>query len=138
LIKGFNMTHIKKLLRLSKALGIKVAFIHYPGNGAWHPAVNKISVDRDLEGTELVSTILHELGHVVDDLANRSDREWRKLDKAYSKVYKNKASTKQLRLVLKHERRAWTFGREIARLLKIKLGKWYDRDEKDSIADYKS
>lgn len=135
-----NLKHYTKyldiLLIYAKAIGIKMDFSAYNGNGAWMVAARKIKIDPDMSESEEIATILHELGHVMDDTFQMSKSPNEVID-AYSCIYTGTYTKKQKRLVIKAERLAWANGRKIAKLLKIRLGKWYTDVQRTSINAYK-
>lgn len=130
-------SYIKRLNKFSAALGITVIHHHeVEGDGVWMPARSRIKIDKNLSQMEEISTYLHELGHALDDLHGGIKSSTR-LHKAYHAVYSEKARKSQTQLVIECEARAWAIGREIAKKLKIRLGKWYDYAESVSIKAYK-
>ncbi len=124
-----------RLITYARAVGVKV---NVTGNdNVWRPATNKIIIEEDLEGEELIATLLHELGHHLAD-SLYYDKGFEFLEVSYLKVYKDRKITKdQLRTVVKCEQRAWDCGEAIARMLKIKLGPWYYKEAKSSVESYK-
>lgn len=135
-----NLKHYTKyldiLLIYAKAMDIRIDFSPYNGNGAWMVAARKIKIDSEMSEAEEIATILHELGHVLDD-AFQMSKSPNEVTDAYTCIYTGKYTKKQKRLVIKAERLAWANGRKIAKLLKIRLGKWYTDVQKSSINAYK-
>lgn len=127
--------YIQRLERFAKVLGIKVEYAPEDGEGSYSPAHKKIKIDPDLSPSEEVATFLHELGHAVDDMLI-DDKVYALIDEAYTLVYKDKVTPKQQALVMNCERRAWQYGRSIAKQLKIRLGKWYTSVERDCLRRY--
>lgn len=127
--------YLKRLETFAKALGIKIEYAPEDGEGSFSPAHKKIRIDPDLGPSDEVATILHELGHAVDDMLI-DDKVYALLDQAYSLVYEDKVSKKQQALVMNCEKRAWQYGRSIAKQLKIRLGKWYTSVERECLRRY--
>lgn len=126
-----------KVLLYAEALHITMEFREYAQDGVWYPSKNKIVIDPDMTNTEELATILHELGHATDDVLMEPSRARTKLEVAYGAVYAKTHNQAQLDLVVGCEKQAWSNGRKIATQMKIKLGKWYDEEEKIAIRDYK-
>lgn len=127
--------YIRRLELFSKALGVKVEYAPEDGEGSFSPATRKIRIDPELSEAEEIATFLHELGHAVDDMLI-DDKVYALIDKAYTIVYDKKVSKKQQALVVNCEKRAWQYGRSIAKQLKIRLGKWYTAIEVDCLRRY--
>lgn len=126
--------YIDKLENFANSIGVKIIRGHEPGEGSWSPSKNRIKLDEALSEVDEVSTLLHELGHCIDDkLFNDYSED---LHRAYTALYKRKFTKKQLLDVLATEKRAWKLGRKIASMLKIRLGKWYDTIAKLAIKNY--
>ena len=126
--------YLSKIEFYAKAIGIKIEYAEEPSEGAYIPARHKVRIDTDLSESSEIATLLHELGHEMDDTLTVPVY---KLERAYEATYKDKPTKAQLKLVLECERKAWYYGKVIAAKLKIKLGKWYDECEKNAIAGYK-
>lgn len=136
-LKNYSI-YLKKLNKFAQALGITVVSNQeVDGDGLWMPSRNKIKIDNNLSQSDEIATYLHELGHALDDI-HLATKNNKRLHKAYHAVYSNKVRKSQIKIVVECEARAWTLGREIAKKLKIKLGKWYDDAESSSLLDYKS
>jgi uncharacterized protein with von Willebrand factor type A (vWA) domain len=88
-----------------------------------------------LDDSTEIATLLHELGHQFDD-ALKDPKKRKKYDKAYPAFYKGQASEKQKKLVLECEKRAWEYGKAIAKKLRIKLGKWYEHEKEQALKEY--
>lgn len=129
-------TYIQKLEDFAKSIGIKVVRRQESHDGAWIPAKNKITLDVDLSEIDEVSTFLHELGHCLDDTLFDDGKLINSTHRSYYAVYYGKPTKIQLEKVVEVERRAWKFGKRLARRLGIRLGKWYDDAVKMSIRSY--
>lgn len=136
-LKNYTV-YLKRLLALAKVLGIKVEFTSTSSEGIWMPAISKIKIDNELEESATIAALLHELGHSMDDSFRITYNEDSALYKAYDAFYNNRATKKHMRLVRKCEIMAWKNGRELAKRLKIPLGKWYDKDEKYCLNTYRN
>lgn len=134
-LKHFNK-HKQKIRFYCKAVGLKLIYRAEPSDGIYQPSRRRIIIDSDLEETEEVATLLHELGHALDD-ALSSKKDLCKRDDAYKVIYTSKYSKAQLRRVLKCEVSAWQTGKYIAELLKIPLGTWYTHIQNDAIKGYR-
>jgi len=137
-----NLKHYKvyvnRLELFSRAIGVKIVIKPYADEGIWLPWTRVVKVDSELDEAEQVATILHELGHALDDILTPSGRYSDRIYKAYRATYRNKQSKAQLKLVIDAQKIAWKYGRDIAQRLRIRLGKWYDEAEKVSIKSYKA
>ncbi len=123
------------LHKYAKGIGIKIQYTHSDSEGIYLPAQNLIKLDREMEDHEVIGTLLHELGHVMDDVF-ASKKGFTRLDAAYKAVYAKKYTAKQHRLVLDCEKRAWKNGKAIAKQLKIPLGKWYTKMTRMYLGSY--
>lgn len=129
--------YLRRLMLFAEATGVKVEYGDIDSEGVWMPASNKIKLDNDLSSSDLIASLLHELGHSVDDMIDTESAYQNRLYKAYNKIYVSKASKKQKYLVIECEQRAWNNAREIAKRLKIRLGKWFDDAEKYCLDCYR-
>lgn len=111
----------------------------FEGCGEYNPNNRTIKYDNSLSDSEIISTLLHELGHYQDDLRNPNKYGGThhyygrtRLERQY--VY---LTAKQKQAIWDTETEAWKNGRAIAKQLKIKLGKWFDKDETSSLNTYR-
>lgn len=116
--------HLRKLVKFANALGIKVEFKHEVSDGVFIPWKRKIRIDDSMTETETVATLLHEIGHMLDDLTDLYSSP-SKIAASYHAVYYSKPTRVQKAAVLACETRAWNIGRLVAKQLKIRLGAWY-------------
>lgn len=116
----------KALKKYAKSIGFKIIYRYQDTDGIVVPTRNYISIDKELSESDEIAALLHELGHTMDDSIKYLER-FKHIEKAYGAVYRDKYSKTQLRLVLETEKRAWKYGEAIAKLLHIRLGKWYFR-----------
>lgn len=128
--------YMQRLETFAKILGIKIEYGQEDGEGSFSPSHRKIKLDTDLQPSEEVATLLHELGHAIDDMLVDKTIE-RSINAAYSIIYDTKGTVKQRDIVMNCEKRAWHYGRKIAKQLKIKLGKWYRNQELDCLRRYR-
>jgi hypothetical protein len=127
--------YLAKLLAYAKACEIKVIYRDEPCDGVYQPSRRTIIIDKDLPESTEIATLLHELGHAEDD-AFLDEFTLARLEKLYRKVYRVKLSKRDLAQVLECERRAWQFGRAIAKKLRIPLGKWFEAEEDEALTAY--
>jgi uncharacterized protein GlcG (DUF336 family) len=71
----------------------------------------------------------------MDDALKDPSQE-KAIDKAYTAFFINKATKKQKEIVYECERKAWEYGKALARRLKIRLGKWYLVEQEAYLKDY--
>ncbi len=129
--------YIASITNFASALDIEIVYKPYDDSAAWFPGTSKIIMDDNVSQTEEVASLLHELGHAVSDLFDTPDADIKAIEKAYGVIYKDaQVSAKNLSVVLATEHRAWNTGREIAKRLKIRLGKWYTDIEQECIEAY--
>lgn len=126
--------YLTKLQHYAAACDIEIEYRLEPSDGLYIPSQRKVVLDKDLEPGEEIATLLHELGHMLDDALQEPDSN---LNRAYQAVYRKKPTINQRRLVLECEQRAWDCGRGIAKKLRIPLGKWYDREMQDALQSYR-
>lgn len=128
--------YLRRIEAYAEATGVNIKYGPEDGEGSFSPRLRRVKIDPDLSESREIAVLLHELGHSLDEtlLDNKTEN---KLDKAYSAIYDHRHNKKQLKAVLECEKRAWTYARSIAKRLKIRLGAWFDRVEKDCIDAYK-
>lgn len=124
---------VKKWIRINR---IRICYSDLQfDDGQWTNYLNRIDLASDLDLKEELATLLHECGHYLDDYSNGENRQ---LDKAYNKYNSGVLiTTKEYRLIYACEKRAWLNGRKLARQLKIRLGKWFDKEMRSSLAVYR-
>lgn len=125
----------ERLNNFANTLGIKIEYAENDSEGSFSQAHRKIRVDVGLCEAEDIATILHELGHAMDTLLVTPTIS-KHIEKAYEVVYNRKPTRRQQSLVMGCEKRAWLYGRSIAKQLKIRLGKWYFQFERDCLKSY--
>ena len=131
--------HHKYLLRLelyAKAIGIKLQWVENDDGSEFIPSRNKIKLSANLSDAEEIAIFLHELGHTLDDTLVYGSMQAR-LSNAYIAYYDNKATKSQSKRVMQCEKRAWHYGRFIAKRCGIRLGKWYDIVRNECLKSYR-
>jgi len=136
-VKNYDI-YLSRLINFAKALGIKMTWKPDIGcDGLYDPISHQVEIDNELDNDEEIATILHELGHAMDEYrVERLDQPRRM--KAYTAWYDGKDTKLQRKLVIEEEIIAWKIGRLIAKQLKIPLGKWYDYNQKAGLAVYRA
>lgn len=133
-LKNYRL-YVKAIQLYAKAIHIKLEFSAYDGDGAYVPSKRLIRVDPELSEAPTVAVLLHELGHALDDTL-MSKKRFREVDRAYRNVDTPRYK-KHKKAILRTERRAWEYGKIIAKILGISLGKWYDNARDLRLKAYK-
>ena len=60
------------------------------------------------------------------------------IDDSYRAFYREEHTRKDAKVVIASEEKAWRLGREVAKRLKIRLGKWYDKAMAECLESYKA
>jgi hypothetical protein len=105
-------------------------------DGSYSPSLKRVSIDPDNTPVYEIAILLHEFGHVIDDMAS-PDSLRRKVMAAYTVIYDGAPTPAQKALVLACERRAWRCGAALASKLRIPLGKWYPHIQKEMLKGYR-
>lgn len=128
--------YLQQIELYARALKVEIIYKTDPSDGAYDQRGSKLTIDPDLSESCEIATLLHELGHATDysliDIKSSC-----KIFDAYSKVYDDGGTKKDLKLVIESEVRAWDNGILIAKRLKIKLGKWYYMERESALNSYK-
>lgn len=135
-----QLKHYEKYVKTirSYARGMQIKVILEEGdNGASSPTRKYIKVGVDQSETGVIATLLHELGHMHDFTLVRR-RSVNALMKYHDLLDKGKIRQVQLRRIVKGEERAWAYGKIIAKMLGIPIGKWYDEHARDAIRTYRN
>lgn len=130
--------YLKRLTLFANAIGVNIKIQPADDDGIWIPHSKTILVDDDMPQDEEIATILHELGHALDDIVSTNVRNSQIMYNSYRAMYTSKPSKLQRKIVIAAEKKAWKYGRDIAKRLNIRLGKWYTKLEKSCIKDYQS
>jgi hypothetical protein len=134
-LKNYEL-YIDKLKAYAKACEISIVYRTEPCDGAYIPTRREVVLDPDLEESTEVAVLLHELGHSLDDSLFTKTYD-RKLDRALTAADNGTATPEQVEMVIECEKRAWVYGRSIAKRLRIRLGKWYDKEESNNLLSYR-
>lgn len=138
-VKNFNI-HFQKLIDYAKLCKIEIhkkksLTSDETEEGKFTEEDRHIDLSWEMNQKELLATLLHELGHFEDYMVVSS----KKLDRAYNLLNEDKPITLiEKRLIVKCEKRAWAFGRILAKKFNIPLGYWYSREEQKALATYKA
>lgn len=127
--------YMDKLRMYSEACELTIEYRDVDGDGVYLPSRRVIKLDKDLPESTEVATLLHEMGHTLDDALHDPIME-KRIDKCYKAFYKDKATFDQKIVVFDCEKRAWVYARGIAKKLRIPLGKWFAEEEEDSLKSY--
>jgi hypothetical protein len=116
---------------LQEELGIDVVFANDEPNAYWHNGHASISISTKQSKRLQLYSMLHEAGHAIV----RTNEEYQKIF-PYGKKDKNKSISRRVD-VLREEVVAWEEGRELAKVLKIKLDteRWH-KFVKKNLFDY--
>lgn len=139
-IKNFN-----KLLKYAESMHIKVIYSDVNADAQWSPISRTITLSHSFKNDpKEIALFLHELGHARDDFSIRDRGYVKYIDLCYKRF--NKLTLKnqkkvyitnnQKMTVIYTEHRAWENGIDIAKQLKIKLGKWYYEEMNDGLKNY--
>ena len=117
--------YISRLKLFAKAMNIRVTFDDIDEDGLWIPSTRRIRINKDSSQSVKVASLLHELGHSMDDMLTTPYKEAMKVHRAYGSIYTKRFLQSQRSLVLKIERNAWRISLDIASRLHIRLGFWF-------------
>lgn len=140
-MSGISLKHyhayMERLKAYAEAVGLDIKYGDLDGeDGYFSPHRRYIKIDNDLSESYEIAIILHELGHSLDDTVADMKTE-SEADTAYSAMYRDKATKKQNKIVIACEKRAWKYGRKLAKQLDIRLGKWFDEAKSECLKAYK-
>lgn len=133
--------YLKKIKAYAKASGIKLKPVkNLDGFGEYSPNNRTIKFDPSMSKENILSTLLHELGHFMDDYRNPNKFAGRHHTCGRTRIEKDFIflSVNQKQAVWESEIEAWKNARAIALKLKIPLGKWFTKDETSSLNTYRS
>lgn len=136
-LKNYEL-YVKNIRLFCKSIRLRLQFSAADGDGAYLPARRIIRVDPELSESETIAVLLHELGHVLDDTMLNKAR-FRDVTRAYTNLNQERPLTSvQRRTIIRTEERAWEYGRVVAKILGIPLGRWYDKKMAYCLKAYKS
>lgn len=121
----------------AKMMKIKVTIKLSGDDGYWNPNRREIVIDPDMKPEFALAVFLHELGHAFDGMKPATKKERRAEEVAYGRVYDFRHNKKQKAIVIACEQRAWDNGKLIANLLRIPLGRWFKKTERDCMKWYR-
>lgn len=138
-LKNYNI-YMRKIRRFASMCNVDIEFkSNVDGFGEYSPHQRKVVVDRSLSRCERITTILHELGHFMDDSKNpdrwNNNHHYYGYDKIENSI--KEMSMNQKVVVWECELEAWRNARSLAKMIQIPLGKWFDRDEISSLNSYR-
>lgn len=138
-MKGRELKHyelyLKSIKAYCKAIHMKLEFSELDDDGAFIPSKRMVRVSPNLPESTTIAVLLHELGHALDFVLMRPP-QYRQTEAAYRNLYKIKY-TRHQKTVLLTERRAWEYGKAVAKTIGIPLGQWYADTAKESIDTYR-
>lgn len=127
---------VSKLKKLVKLIDYKLEYSSSGVGGIYQPATRTILITRKQPTLCLMATLLHELGHHFYECA-LSKSKVAQIDKSYERSNNNRPlSELDIETILTTEKQAWIMGRSVAKILHIKLGKWYEDEYKINYATY--
>ena len=130
--------YMKKIRRWAKAGQINIRKKKYLAcEGIYYPHKRTIAYCSTLSESEVITCLLHELGHLMDDYAWDGKYSHKFLVDGLDNLEKSKLPTKrQKEKIIGIERGAWRYAEGLAKILKIPLGKWYYKDKKKAFDTY--
>ena len=131
--------YMKQIKAFAKLCNIRITFVkNMPECGEYRPNRREVLVDKDLPEAVKISTLLHELGHFMDDLRNPLNNFANRFhnDGRNAIDQERHLTMLQKKRILKTEKEAWKNARALASQLSIPLGKWFYQDEKSSLNSY--
>jgi hypothetical protein len=131
--------YLRQIKRYAKLCNVEIVFKkEVDGVGEYVPNRRRVALEKGLDQSAIISTLLHELGHFIDDFRNPENNLNNKFhnDGRTAIEREREMTSQQKKKILKIEREAWKNGRALARQLNIPLGSWFYRDEKSSLNSY--
>lgn len=128
--------YLLKLVTYANLQGIKVQFKENTED-RFIPSKNLIIIEGDIEdyNEELLIALLHELGHVYDD-QRQTPKDIKKCNQTYPRIYAKNPPMRIIKNALMFERRAWRYGKLIAKNLGITLTKMYKQQQEECLLAY--
>jgi hypothetical protein len=134
-------SYLKKIKAYAKLCNVSIVFKkEVDGTGEYRPSRREVVIEKGLPQSAILSTLLHELGHFVDDLTNPSNHFSNRFHNDGRTAIENDRDLTMLqkKRILKLEKEAWKNARALARQLNIPIGSWFTKDEKSSLNSYYS
>lgn len=138
-LKNYGL-YRKKIGAYCKATNLKIKWVkeleHY---GEYDPNKRTILISRKQTQSEVITTLLHEIGHFVDDTRNPDRFAMKYHYYGYDRLEKEftTLTVNQKEAVWKCELSAWKNARALARQLGIPLGQWFYKDETRCLNTYR-
>lgn len=132
-------TYLNQIKRYARLCNVKIVFKkEVDGVGEYIPNRRQVVLEKGLSQSEIISTLLHEFGHFIDDYRNpENNLNNRYHNDGRTAIEQDRELTvQQKKKILKIEKEAWKNGRALARQLNIPLGNWFYRDEKSALNSY--
>lgn len=132
--------YLKKIKAQCRLMGLKIKWVKDMScYGEYNPNKRTITIARNQSESEKISTLLHEMGHFIDDTRNPNRFAMKYHFHGYGKLEKEYAvlTVNQKDAVMRAEMSAWKNARALARQLKIPLGKWFYTDETRCLNTYR-
>lgn len=132
-------TYLKQIKSYARLCNVEIQFKkEVDGVGEYVPNRRRVALEKSLSQSEIISTLLHEFGHFIDDLRNPENNFNNKFhnDGRTAIEQERNPTLQQKKKILKLEKEAWKNGRALARQLNIPLGNWFYRDEKSALNSY--
>lgn len=140
-IKNYDI-YFNKLLDFAKLCEVKVYFTELKETeeekdlGEYLYTARSINLNSSMTEKETIAILLHELGHFIDHKFNKRSLS---TERAYDRLNNNLAITpKQKELIVACERKAWEYGRGIAKMFNIPLGTWFEVEYLAGLSGYQS
>lgn len=137
-LRNYNL-YMKKIKAFARLCNVRITFVkNLPESGEYRPLRREVIIDRNLDQAAKLSTLLHELGHFMDDLRNPFNNFANRFhnDGRTAIDQERHLTMNQKKKILKTEKEAWKNARALASQLNIPLGKWFNQDEKSSLNSY--
>ena len=127
--------HLKRLRAVMDGLRFRLEF--KPGvedEMLWSRRV--IRIDSEREDSEIIATLLHEIGHVIAFMhyGKQGARESVHIDVIF---HKGKPTRRQTAKIIEQEEDAWRAGEQLAFLMDIPLGSWYAETRAECLKSYR-
>jgi hypothetical protein len=131
--------YIARIKAVAKTMHVKVQFRDIESqSGEWRPEERKIVIHYKQSDTALLSALLHEMGHVMDDVVNCTRTKYvNRLDRYYNNLNEGNITRGALKQIIACEKRAWDYGKTMASSLMIPTGKWYKVERRKALKTYK-